>query len=119
MTARKTKAKLGLKGKFFHTYKKDTGRIHYQGRVLSEDDDGFILVQLFDWLVGAPSDQLVFRKSDTTEWTFYECADDMVETFKHHDRPFQLADRAKWDAEREAIRTKRARAKAEDEFEFG
>lgn len=43
----------GLDGMFLHTYDQD-GKIKYQGQALSTDGD-FVLVQLFSWLSGDPT----------------------------------------------------------------
>ncbi len=73
-----------LVGKFFHSVREDRETIQCQGVVEAEVGLGLFLVQLFDWLIGAPHDQLVVPVSDTKYWKFYDCADDMGLAYKEY-----------------------------------
>jgi hypothetical protein len=67
-----------LVGKFFHTYR--GGKIHWQGEVLARvPRTNFYLVQLFEWWLGTPSDQLLVRINSMREWFFVNSANELRE----------------------------------------
>lgn len=69
-----------LVGKFFHsTQVQDDGCevIEWQGHVLGMIDGSRYLVQLFEWLVGSPTEQRIIRLDAMENWRFYEDAEDM------------------------------------------
>lgn len=53
-------ASLGLVGLFVHFYKE--GKIQYQGQIIGKEDDK-VLVQMFEWLLGEPTDVQAFDKA--------------------------------------------------------
>lgn len=57
-----------LVGSFFLS---DSGR-GWQGCVVAEPAPGTYLVELFSWLWGQPTEQLLVRIEDMQEWTFYD-----------------------------------------------
>jgi len=71
-------AKNELIGKFFHTFH-ENGNIRYQGRVTAEPVPGYFLVQLFDWLLGSPSNKELAPIAQMIGWSFYDDADDWRE----------------------------------------
>ena len=70
-----------LVGKFFHSVRH--GKLHWQGQILARiPRTNFYLVQLFEWMLGGPSDQRVVRvslmASEFNQWIFYETNGDML-----------------------------------------
>jgi hypothetical protein len=70
-----------LVGKYFHSLK--DGQVHWQGTVLGTPEPGWYLVQLFEWIMGEPSNQGLVRFTDMAEWLFYENADQMKFSYEH------------------------------------
>jgi len=64
-----------LVGQFFHSYK--DGNICWQGKVMRKLDDGKYLVQLYEWMMGAPSSRHIVKASDMDGWSFYATDSDM------------------------------------------
>lgn len=60
-------------GKWFHTFYPETGRIEYQGKVVSNDGRR-IRAQLFSWITGFPTDIRTFPAEDAKTWQFYKTA---------------------------------------------
>jgi hypothetical protein len=65
----------GIVGKFFHSY--DGEVLHWQGQILSKQHGEHYLVQLYEWLAGSPTDQVLVPFKDMTTWKFYDCTEDM------------------------------------------
>jgi len=63
-----------LVGTFFHTYENES--IQYQGQVLSRVSGLTYLVQLYEWLLGTPSEQRIESAENMAAWKFYDAADD-------------------------------------------
>ena len=61
-------------GKFFLSYHAD-GIVRWQGQILAEVSPGRYRIQLFEWLTGSSSDQLVVSTRSMRGWTFYDSAD--------------------------------------------
>lgn len=72
-----------IAGKWFHSFKEIEGKrqLCWQGQVLKIMGD-FLLVQLYEWMVGAPSCQKVVSLVDTRDWDFYSSNEEMNETFE-------------------------------------
>jgi hypothetical protein len=64
-----------LVGKFFHTY--HDGVLENQGQILSHLGDELYLVQLYEWLFGAPSEQRLEPLTNMKEWKIYDTAEEM------------------------------------------
>lgn len=64
-----------LVGKYLHTYA--DGVLHYQGEVLAALTDTTVLVQLFSFITGHETDQVVMGLDELKEAKFYRSADDM------------------------------------------
>ena len=66
---RKTSGLNGLIGKFFHSWR--DGQIEWQGKVTAVFGDSHIMVLLFDWAWGNPSEEKLVPLSETRDWSFY------------------------------------------------
>jgi hypothetical protein len=64
-----------LIGKWFHSFDAE-GDIKWQGRILGKPD-GLYLVQLHEWLMGDPSDQILVAPPDMKGWHFYDSPEAM------------------------------------------
>lgn len=67
---KKAKVQNGLVGKFFHSYK--NGKISWQGHIIQKLSDTKYLVQLFEWVMGEASDQVIVELDDMKDWKFYD-----------------------------------------------
>lgn len=72
-----------LIGNYFHSIGKDTGKVEWQGVVISRPMPGWYLVQLFDWIVGDPSVRRVVKLDDMESWLFYPDAEVMRFSYEH------------------------------------
>jgi hypothetical protein len=54
----------------------------WQGCVVAEPSPGIYLVELFSWLMGESSDQMLVRIGDMLDWQFYDTADWMRGQYK-------------------------------------
>jgi hypothetical protein len=110
-TARKRAARAthSLVGKWFHTFKVDVaghhippasmapGReaswadsLHWQGQVLKEVSPGLLLVQLYSWETGAPTDQKIIPVTEMVKgWQFYDSDQDMNFAYEQRIAPKQ------------------------------
>lgn len=80
-----------LVGAFCHS-RADRG---WQGQIIAEPAPGVYRVQLFEWILGMPSAQVLVWLEDMKGWQFYDNADDWTWAYEHggvHER---------WDRERE------------------
>ncbi|MGE4419997.1 MAG: GIY-YIG nuclease family protein [Sulfurimonas sp.] len=68
-----------LDGKFFHTFKNN--QVEWQGYIISEPKDGFFLIQLFDWILGEPSNQKLVSINDMLSWNFYDSVEEMNDAY--------------------------------------
>ena len=68
-----------LVGKWFHsvTSKDGAREIHWQGQVVGKIDDGHYLVQLYEWLMGEPTEMQIVTLQDMVGWSFYHTSADM------------------------------------------
>ena len=66
-----------LIGKWFHSFDGD-GNLGWQGEVLSvANNESFIVVQLYEWIVGQPTVMKIVNLSETKGWIFHETNQDM------------------------------------------
>ena len=85
-----TKPAPSLVGMFFHSLDQDN-RVQWQGQVHSQVADGFYLLRLFDWIVGADNLHLkLVSLQDMLGWQFYESAEDMRDWYEYHHQPLSL-----------------------------
>jgi hypothetical protein len=75
------KVKDALVGKYFHSIKADKETIQWQGRITARVGNSY-LAQLFDWICGEDSNQVLVPVADMNYWLFYDSADEMN---YHHD----------------------------------
>lgn len=68
-----------LDGKFFHTFVDN--QVEWQGYIISEPKDSFFLVQLFDWILGEPSNQKLVSINDMLSWNFYDSVEEMNDAY--------------------------------------
>jgi len=61
-----------LVGHFFHSVDPETGKVQWQGVVVGNPEEGWYLLQLFDWLVGEPSVRRLVYISEMNDWLFYD-----------------------------------------------
>lgn len=69
------KAMNSLEGKFFHTFKNK--QVNWQGYVVSQPQEGYYLVQLFEWLMGEPLCKKLVRIDTMLDWDFYDTVEEM------------------------------------------
>lgn len=62
-------------GKWFHSI--ENGEIKWQGQILSEVTEGKFLIQLYSWIMGEPTDQIVVSVEEIVKWHFYATDEDM------------------------------------------
>ena len=98
MSKKQTPKQDGLVGKFFHTFN-EQGQLKWQGLITGEPASGYFLVQVFEWIVGSPSDKRLIDVSQMVGWTFYDDADDWREEANRKTERAERADRAKQKAE--------------------
>jgi hypothetical protein len=70
------KAKDPLVGKYFHSVKEDRETIQWQGQITHRVGENYLL-QLFEWLTGCDSNQLLFPAAEMTHWSIYDSAEEM------------------------------------------
>lgn len=73
-----------LEGKFFHFFKDN--KVEWQGYIVSEPKDGYFIIQLFDWILGYPSNQKLIKIDDMIGWNLYDTDEEMNEAYysKYH-----------------------------------
>lgn len=69
------KTKSVLSGKMFHSFNPADKELEWQGQILHDLEDGYYLVLLYDWLIGAPSSQKIVHLSEMKGWNLYDDAD--------------------------------------------
>jgi hypothetical protein len=70
-----------LKGKFFHSV--EDGCVKWQGRILGSPSPGYYLVQLFEWLMGGPSNQQIIPFEKMRDWYFYDSSEELKYSWEH------------------------------------
>jgi hypothetical protein len=80
-TIKSQAAVVGMVGRWFHSFEND--RVKWQGNVLAQVSDENYLVQLYDWLVGQPSIQVIVPFSQMREWWFYSTPEQMIYSYDH------------------------------------
>jgi hypothetical protein len=74
-----------LIGKWFHS-RKQSGVIEWQGTFVARVNDDHYLVQLFDWLIGAPSSMRVASISAMASWSVYDDDEEMKIAYENEPR---------------------------------
>ena len=67
-----------LVGSFFHS----GASPGWQGCIVAEPQPGWYLVELFSWIMGESSDQHLVRIETMAEWTFYDSAEWMNNSYE-------------------------------------
>jgi predicted GIY-YIG superfamily endonuclease len=71
---------VGLVGRFFHTEIDGPGQ---QGRVVAQVGADLFLAQLYEWMLGQPTQQVIYRLEEMVNWTFYEDAESWRNDYEH------------------------------------
>ena len=90
-----------LIGKHFHSYDAATGEVlHWQGKILARPSKDTYLVQLFEWMMGEPTDQLLipFGQMLAEHWKFYPNREDWLLAWDKYDDRYNERLRRKRDA---------------------
>jgi len=95
------KAKDPLVGKYFHSVKEDRETIQWQGEITARIGDNYLL-QLFEWIMGAESNQVLFPAAEMTHWLIYDSAEEMNEHYKRYRHRQEAKEAAAHNAVQEA-----------------
>ena len=75
-----------LKGKFGHRY--EDNAITWQGRILGQVQDTRYLVQLYSWIDGDETDQVLVPIEQLDNWKFYDTEEDWKRAYdKYRQHP--------------------------------
>ena len=66
-------------GLFFHSYNSD-GEIEWQGQVVGMQA-GYLIIEIYDWLVGINITRKVVLLSKAVNWTFYKTSEEMRDAY--------------------------------------
>lgn len=80
--ATKGQRKHPLVGKFFHSVHADKKTIQWQGQIVDELAPGVFLLQLYDFLMGEESTQVIVPVSEMAYWRIYETDQEMREAYE-------------------------------------
>jgi len=72
-----------LVNQFFHSIDPVEKKVHWQGVVVGNPEPGWYLIQLFEWLMGGPSNRALVRIEDMKGWLFYGSAEEMQFSYEH------------------------------------
>jgi hypothetical protein len=75
-----------LVGMYFHQLKLNEHgemQIHWQGQIIGRPQPAYYLLQLYDWLVGAPSDCRIVEFQELRGWLFYPDAEGMRYAYEY------------------------------------
>ena len=75
-----------LVGQFFHSFDNQF-RVAWQGEIIAATDQG-VLVQLFDWILGAPGDRRWCSWKRVEEWHLYGTVDAMHAAYEYRCRHY-------------------------------
>jgi hypothetical protein len=64
-----------LEKKFFHSF--HDGKINLQGQIISELNDNYFLIQLFEWVLGAESTKRIVHIDVMVDWNIYDTDKEM------------------------------------------
>ena len=75
-----------LKKKWFHSF--EDGKVQYQGQTLDYDPNSqMCLIQFYEWVVGAPSNEKLISIHDMKDWIFYDTDEEMRDAYTHKIAP--------------------------------
>lgn len=67
-------------GKWFHS-SDESGNIKWQGQVLKRVDRDVYRCQLYEWVMGSPSDIITVHATEMASWRFYSTSDEMNQAY--------------------------------------
>ena len=69
-----------LKDKYFHLY--INNEIEKQGKIIGKVEDGYYMVQFYDFLIGEPNNMKIYSLEELKKYFIvYETAEDMIESY--------------------------------------
>jgi hypothetical protein len=75
-------SKAGLVGHYFHSLRKDNGKVEWYGVVVANPEPRWYLVQTYSWLDGNPYMEQLVKIDDMAGWLFYADSDAMHHSLK-------------------------------------
>jgi hypothetical protein len=81
------KTKDPLVGKYFHSVKADKEMIEWQGLITARVDTAngvAYLLQLYEWIVGCESNQVLMPAADMMYWLIYDSLEEMNGHYKEY-----------------------------------
>ena len=87
------KVKDPLVGKYFHSVKEDRETIVWQGEITARIGDNYLL-QLFEWFMGAESNQILFPAAEMAFWKIYDSAEEMNYHYDNYRRRVEAKEAA-------------------------
>ena len=75
-----------LTGKYFHSVKADRETIEWQGKFLGLASPGLYRVQLYEWINGTESDQVLVPAVDMRYWRIYDTEEQLHQAYADYDR---------------------------------
>ena len=75
-----------LAGKYFHSVAADRQTIEWQGKFLALASPGVYHVQLYEWLLGEPSEQLLVPAVDMRYWRIYDTQEEWLKAYELYAR---------------------------------
>jgi hypothetical protein len=81
ITIEKNDPETSLVGQCFHSI--NNGTIEWQGMVIGNPEPGWYLVQLYEWLQGAPNVQRLVRFESMQDWFFYDDHEQLIYSYEH------------------------------------
>jgi hypothetical protein len=70
-----------LIGSWFHSFNQE-GKFRWQGCVVADLGNAYVLVQTYDWIMGDKADQYVVSVLSMTDWSFYDSNEEMLEAYE-------------------------------------
>lgn len=86
-SATPNKLEFSLIGKWFHSWATEScghRLIEWQGQVIGQANESVYVVQLYNWLMGMPSNQKLVDLDTMIDWTFYDDHKDMRDSYNSY-----------------------------------
>lgn len=64
-----------LVGRYFRSYVR--GQMNWQGKIVREVDQNTFVAQLFSWVDGFPTNEVIVKLNEMEDWQFYRTIEDM------------------------------------------
>jgi hypothetical protein len=81
-----------LTGKYFLSVKSDRETIEWQGKFLGLASPGLYRVETYDWVVGAPYEQLLVPATDMRYWRIYDTPEQLHRAYDDYNRRREARD---------------------------